>query len=128
MSITYNYGSRNGSRPHSAVTPRCAKLTLLGTLVVTSSSTIVTRGPQHHIFEPGFVFRKHTNGLVTLVMIATAAIGSTMLQPKKGLAANPAWLATPSYCANAMCPSRQRLVRSWDLGVFLAVCTKTAAK
>lgn len=105
MSITYN--TAPGMLPtdpqaNGTYIVDTDKLTLLGTLVVPNTSVpfLVTSNTVNLNLDS--FLAADTNGLVTLVMIATGSDRQYYVAAKEGLAANPTWSAPTLILPNAV--------------------------
>ena len=93
MSITYNTapGMASASQGNYAIDE--TKLTLLGTLVVPSLAVNATVTSNTTTLNLDSFLAEDTNGLVTMVLIATGADRQFYVAAKEGLGSNPAWSA-----------------------------------
>jgi hypothetical protein len=93
MSITYNTapGMAPASQGNYAIDE--TNLTLLGTLAVVSSAVNATVTSNTTTLNLDSFLAEDTNGLVTMVLIATGADRQFYVAAKEGLGSNPAWSA-----------------------------------
>lgn len=75
------------------------KMTLLGTLAVTSATGLFTSNPATLDLAP--FLNADTNGLVTLALVATGSDRQYYVAAKEGLVANPTWSAPTLIMPNA---------------------------
>jgi hypothetical protein len=105
MSITYNTAPGmipTDPQANGTYVLDESKLTLLGTLVVPSSAVNTTVTSDTSALDLDSFLAADTNGLVTMVLIATGSDRQYYVAAKEGLASNPSWLAPTLIVPNAV--------------------------
>lgn len=100
-SITYNTAPGMAAAPLGSYAVDAAKLTLLGTILVPNTTLMTVTSNTTSLNMDSFL-ASDTDGLVTLVMIATGSDRQFYVAAKEGLAANPTWSAPTLILPNAV--------------------------